>query len=119
MTKKLKSLKELRKLAWKTFSIYVRQRDMGICFTCGKRDNWKSMQAGHLFHRDCLDYDEKNINCQCVRCNHYLSGNLQEYTYRFIKKYGEKEYLRLKRESHQVRRFKRQELLDIITKYEM
>lgn len=52
------------------------------------------MQAGHL-HHNVLDFDEKNIHCQCSRCNHYLSGNLQKYSARFIDKYGLDEFTAL------------------------
>ena len=47
------------------------------------------MQAGHYIHKDCLDYDDVNIHCQCARCNKWLSGNLGVYAERLIAEYGE------------------------------
>lgn len=88
-------LRILHKKAWDLWSIYIRKRDNGVCFTCGKRD-WnlelgepeiRSMQAGHFIH-NVLDFDPMNINCQCSRCNHYLSGNGAEYSIRLIRIYG-------------------------------
>lgn len=31
-----------------------------------------------------------NINAQCTRCNHFLSGNLSVYAIYLLKKYGKK-----------------------------
>lgn len=109
-----KTIPELKKIAWTHFSKYIRNRD-GYCFTCGSRNG---IQAGHLFHNKGNTYfNEKNVHSQCSRCNLYLSGNLGEYTYRFIKKYGEKEYLKLKRQSNIPKKWKKNELIDIIEKY--
>ena len=79
--------KGLKKALWDIFSKYIRLRDKGICFTCGAEKHWKELQAGHFVH-GVLDYDEMNINAQCVKCNLYNSGNGVEYTLRLIRKYG-------------------------------
>lgn len=81
--------------AWTLMSLIVRKRDKGRCFTCDDQvwnmdlgePDIRPMQAGHFKHGK-LDFDFMNINCQCQRCNHYLSGNLGEYAIRLIKKYG-------------------------------
>lgn len=81
---------------WKVFSEYVRRKEKGICFTCGKQ-NWdenlgewtiKGTNAGHYKH-NVLDFDEDNVHCQCIRCNMYLSGNGTEYSFRLLKSIGE------------------------------
>jgi hypothetical protein len=82
-----KSLKKLKAKAWKLFSSYIRQRDKGICFTCGVQKHWKEMHAGHFKHGR-LDFDPMNVNCQCAYCNTYNHGNLGEYGVRLVKKYG-------------------------------
>ena len=69
-------------------SEYVRRKDRGICITCGARGDWKDMNAGHFVHRDSLDFDLRNINCQCVHCNKFLHGNLNVYAERLMEKYG-------------------------------
>ena len=77
--KKIKhiSLKSLRKRAWDIQSQYIRRLAKGICFTCGDKRPWKKQQAGHYIHKDCLDFDERNINCQCRGCNSFKGGNLK------------------------------------------
>ena len=94
--KKKKSQEEiLHEKLWDIFSQYIRKRDKGTCFTCGVR-KWdeelgeftiKGFQAGHFRHA-VLDFDEMNINCQCVRCNHFLSGNGVVYARNLEAKYG-------------------------------
>ncbi len=94
--KQSKQVKSARDKAWKAFSEYIRRRDNGVCVTCGARiwnlelgeNCWQAMQAGHFRHGK-FDFDEMNINCQCVRCNHFLFGNLGTYALYLLKKYGE------------------------------
>ena len=111
--KKKQSIKELRKEVWKVFSTYIRKRDNFICFTCGKPGN----EAGHFIHKNSLDFNEININCQCPRCNKWLHGNLGEYGIRLIKKYGIKKVEQLKPEGNRVKKFRREELEEIREKY--
>lgn len=74
----------------KVFSIFIRQRDKGVCFTCGKKDDPKYMQNGHYVSRGkfATRWDERNCHCQCVRCNIFLGGNYPIYSEKLIKKYG-------------------------------
>ena len=69
-------VKNLKKKVWKVMSLYVRERDKYTCFTCGQTKG--IMNAGHFIHGK-LDYDEMNINCQCVSCNKWNHGNLGIY----------------------------------------
>jgi len=94
VTKKaLKSEKKrLQARCWKLMSEWVRRRDasfsgMVICFTCDKPLHWKEANAGHFQHGK-LDFDERNIHCQCVKCNMFLSGKLDSYTMRLIGLHG-------------------------------
>ncbi len=73
--------------AWDVFSKWIRERDKR-CVTCGALEG---LQAGHFWH-NVLDFDEMNINAQCARCNHYLSGNLAVYASYLISKYGQKKF---------------------------
>lgn len=114
---KLRSYKALRKQAWDVFSKWIRQRDQGVCFTCGKKDDVRNMQAGHFIHRNCLDFDERAINCQCVKCNKYLSGNLIIYTVSMIDKYGVDIIEELEALASKPRKFQRYELEEIIERY--
>ena len=113
----MKSKKErLKKKAWQTFSKWIRNRDV-TCVTCqiGKADN-----AGHFWH-NILDFDEININGQCVRCNKWLSGNLNSYAEYLIKKYGIKKFKDLSSRHYKVMQGEHYEIEDyqkIIKKYE-
>lgn len=89
---KYQSVASLKKKLWKVFSQYIRQRDNGVCFTCGKRDDWKNTDAGHYIAKSIggsnLYFNEKNVHCQCTRCNRHLHGNLHYYAMKLQNKYG-------------------------------
>jgi len=105
----------LKDNAWKTFSEYIRKRDKK-CFTC---PNGLAENAGHFYH-NVLDFDEENINGQCVRCNKWLSGNLAIYSHNLLVKIGKKRfddlyirhYRAMKSEKHEEKYYE-----DIISKY--
>lgn len=85
-----------KKELWKVFSRYIRLRDKGTCFTCGLQRPWKTMQAGHMIPRASgglsLYFHEKNVHCQCYRCNINLGGNGAVYANNFIERYGQEEF---------------------------
>lgn len=92
---------------WKAFSEWIRLRDAdenGICacITCGVRKHWKQMQAGHGIGRQHWGtrYDERNVNSQCVRCNHWGQGEQAAYAVAVDRKHGEGtwEHLLLKKQ---------------------
>lgn len=83
----------LKRRAWKAIADFIKKRDGYRCVTCGSMHG--PMQAGHYEH-DVLDYDEININCQCKRCNRFLSGNLGRYGDYLREKHGEVEYQALR-----------------------
>jgi hypothetical protein len=114
---KLRPYKALRGQAWDVFSQFVRQRDQGVCFTCGVKKDWKEQQAGHFIHRNSLDFDERAINCQCVKCNNYLSGNLVAYSLKMFEKYGKGTVEELIMLSNQPRKYQRWELEEFIAVY--
>lgn len=83
---------KVKDTTWKLFSKYIRLKnsdDKGfcVCVTCGAIKFWKEMQGGHYMHNKS-DYDEENVHVQCIRCNHFLSGNGIEYAKFMLKKYG-------------------------------
>lgn len=107
---------KLKKKLWKIFSLYIRQRDKGTCFTCGVKHPIKEMQAGHYIHNRC-DFDEMNVNCQCIRCNHFKHGEGAIYAERLIKKYGPAKVDALRRRSKQIEKYTIEELEELIEKY--
>ena len=78
----------LKKKAWGVFAEWIKKRDNYFCITCGSQND---LQAGHFWHA-VLDFDEMNINTQCKKCNHFLSGNLAPYSAYLLAKYGEQAF---------------------------
>ena len=119
--KKIKhiSLKSLRKKAWGLHSELVRRLARGKCFTCNDQRDWKEQNAGHFIHKDCLDFDDIAIQCQCVGCNKWKSGNLGEFAIRLIKKYGIDIVESIKEKANKNHKFNITELEEIITKYKI
>lgn len=71
------------------FNRYIRERDNNICYCCGSTTQ---PQAGHFIPKSVtgleLRYNEKNVHCQCVRCNKWLGGNLSVYSVKLEEQYG-------------------------------
>jgi hypothetical protein len=89
------------------------------CITCGKQNHWKEFHAGHFIHghSKATFLLEENVHPQCVRCNHFLSGNLIEYTEFMRKTYGQDTIDHLRELSHQIWKPSRMELEELIEKY--
>lgn len=122
--KKKPSLKTLKRNAWKVFAIFIKKRGASVlgyanCVTCWKQDMWQNMDAGHFIHGHSKPtfFDDRNVHPQCVRCNHYLSGNLIEYSNYMKKTYGWETIDALRELSHQVIKFNRDYYEGIIEKY--
>ena len=81
----------LKKKLDNVFSLYIRHRDRGVCYTCGVQKMPSEMQNGHYISRVCLAlrYDEINNNCQCYSCNCMKHGDLVTYREHLVKDYGE------------------------------
>ena len=89
------------------------------CVTCGRRDYWRSLHAGHFIKRQHLAtrYDSRNVHPQDAYCNTYRGGALIEYTLFMQKTYGQDvvdELMRLKRTTA---KFTRSDLEEMITKF--
>ena len=87
---KTKTLAKWKKELDTVFSRYIRQRDQGQCFTCPKKDHWKSMQNGLFVPRQYLSlrFDERNCNCQCYACNMLYNGQPSLYAVNLKIKFG-------------------------------
>jgi len=118
------STKGLKKKAWSVFSEYIRKRGADengytYCCSCGQRSHWRNLQAGHYYHGHSKQsfFDEINVHGQCVKCNHYLSGNLIEYTRFMQDKYTKEQLENLRLRSKQILKLGRADLEAIIKKY--
>jgi hypothetical protein len=118
MTKKV-SRKSLVEKLDKVFSIYIRRRyavnDIAKCVTCGKEDNWKSLQCGHFMSRKHLStrWNEDNCQVQCAGCNVFRYGE----QYKFSLYLGDKLSEQLHIQSKQICKFTDVELQEKIDYY--
>lgn len=105
--------------AWKVCSAYIRKRDNFTCFTCGKKLDKYTSQAGHFIHgkHTPIYFNEFNLSCQCIICNHFKSGNRDIYLRKIQKKYGIKKGDELLAQRDKVKYWKVKELEEIITHY--
>ena len=68
------------------FSEYIRRRyaknDIAECVTCGKKDHWKKLQAGHFMSRKHYStrWDERNVEVQCQGCNVWRYGEQYKFS---------------------------------------
>jgi len=103
----------------KVFSEYIRRRyaknGIAKCVTCGKKDHWKNLQAGHFMSRKhyATRWDEDNVEVQCMACNVYRYGE----QYLFAKHLGEKKADELLAKSRTMVKIKDWELQDMIEIY--
>lgn len=113
-------MKELIRELDIVFSRYIRVRDGGKCITCGKTDNIENMQAGHFIDRRHMStrFDERNVSCQCPRCNVFLDGNLDAYEDVLRLKYGDNIITELEDKSKEIKKYSLLELEDLIDLYQ-
>lgn len=102
------------------FSRYIRIKEAdalgnSMCYTCGKKMNWKKLQLGHYIKRadTLLRWDSRNGRSQCYNCNCSLHGNIEVYTQKLNEEHpGLPE--QLKEESRDVNKFSRDELKQLL-----
>lgn len=119
-TRKSKDKSAYKKRLWLLFSKYIRTRDNGRCISCGKQDDIRNMDAGHYIPKSAglsLYFDERNVNCQCTRCNRFLHGNLSQYALALMKKYGQTILEELEQERRQILKISENEYFDLIKLY--
>ena len=116
------TITQLKKTLWPIFSKWIRQRDNYTCYTCGKNmlDNPSSCHAGHYVPQskgNRLRFDERNVHAQCVTCNSFRSGNLAEYALQLENEYGLGVLQEFDWVKNDPKKFKREELQDMIDDY--
>lgn len=103
----------------KVFSEYIRRRyaknEIATCVTCGKKDHWKKLQAGHFMSRKhyATRWDKENVEVQCQACNVFRYGE----QYLFAKHLGEKKADELLSKSRQTVKFTDHDIQDMIDLY--
>lgn len=113
---------KLLKKAEKVFNAYIRKRDAGLgCISCSSGE---FETAGHYFPvgaHSALRYNEWNVNGQCISCNKWRHGNLAHYRIGLVQKIGEKAVNEIETIARvaRVKKWDREELEEIITKYKI
>lgn len=91
---KAKSLSWWKRIADSTFSEYIRKKDavngIATCVTCGNKGPWQKLQNGHYVSRSHLSlrYSETNCHVQCIACNMFKHGNMDDYALFLQREYG-------------------------------
>ena len=88
---KKKTQAQNKKILWKLVSRFIRDRDKGVCFTCGATGlSGSNYHCGHFIKASvgglALYFNEDNLAGQCARCNLWLDGNQYEYGIKLGKK---------------------------------
>jgi len=115
-----KVVKELDRV----FSLYIRQRDANLdgfveCFTCGRSNHWKKMDAGHFQSRGKYStrWCEKNVMPQDKRCNIFNQGEQFKFGKRLDEVYGDGTAEEIILKSNQTVKFSTSELEEMIENY--
>lgn len=104
------------------FSQYIRRKDavndIAECVTCGKKDHWKKLQAGHFMSRRHYStrWDENNVAVQCYGCNITNQGMqyaFSKYLTKFDNNLPEELYIKSKKTV----KFADIDLIEMIDKY--
>lgn len=122
------TVSQAKKRCWNEFSRFIRLRDCikttgdpgyGVCVTCGKRYEFKKLQAGHFLpgRRNAGLFDERGCHAQCFVCNVRLGGNWPEYLDYMTAEYGVDVVEELKALRHQVVTFDVQTLDEMRREY--
>ena len=125
MTRK-KQIKKLDSIfsKWLRYS-HVDKKGLTECYTCGKKDSPKSMQAGHFQSRSKYStrwlYDKEanlyNIKPQCVSCNLFKNGMQWEFGRRLDQDYGEGTAEKVLILSNQTRKYFTEEIVEMQEHY--
>jgi hypothetical protein len=107
----------------KVFSIYIRTRyavdEIAECYTCGKKEHYKKLQAGHFASRRHYStrWNEYNVQVQCYGCNIANQGMQFQFGKNLCLQYGDNFADELMIQSKQIRKFDDIEISDMITYY--
>lgn len=121
---KKKTRSQLVKILDKEFSEFIRRRSIDMygnstCFTCGKKDDWRSLQCGHFQSRKhyATRWDEQNCQVQCAGCNVFRYGEQFKFGLALDEKYGKGTAETLQNMAHFTVKFSNSDLEEMIDKY--
>ena len=116
----LLTVSDYLKLAQQVFNKWVRLRDKDQgCISCGKEINGVRHASHYLSSggHSAVRFHTDNVWVSCYKCNVMLSGNGIEYRMRLIKKIGVERVEWLEENGHEVKRWTKDELKEIIAEY--
>jgi len=112
--------KDYEKILQQLVNKYVRMRDEGQpCISCQKPIKGK-MDAGHLYavgNYPSVRFNLKNINGQCINCNQYNGGAINDYRLNFVLKYSREDLEELDILAHQQRQYSVTEIKEMIHEF--
>jgi hypothetical protein len=105
------------------FSRYIRLKDADLygnveCYCCGKKENWKMVDASHFIPRSHMytRFSEDNVKPCCTKCNRLKDGNLGAFAKHLETDHpGSVEILQ--EQGSQIYKYSRQELKSMISEY--
>lgn len=117
---KTQSIPSLTAKAQKVFNQWIRFRDKDKgCVSC------PSPNVDHASHYvavggcSALRFNEINVNGSCAKCNTFLHGNIIGYRKGLIERYSLADVEMLEDQRHDLKKWTRAELLEIIEKYKL
>ena len=120
MKNDIKTNSDWLKEAQVVFNRYINLRDKdNPCISCGKKITGR-VNASHFWNANNhhnVRFDEDNVHSSCITCNQFLSGNLLEYRTRLCSKIGQERFDELEAKRHQVKKWTKDELKEIIKTY--
>ncbi|QDP58901.1 MAG: putative protein ninG [Prokaryotic dsDNA virus sp.] len=117
------SRKNLIKKLDNTFSQWIRLRynknEIAECVTCGKKDHWKKLQAGHFVGRKHYStrWDQINVQVQCMGCNVFRYGEQYKFGLFINRTYGDGTTDELFKKSREIVKYMDEEIKDMINYY--
>ena len=120
LKEELKTVQDWTKEAQKVFNEFIRLRDSGKeCISCGCEITGR-VNASHYYSAGghfAVRFDEDNVHNSCVKCNMYLSGNLEEYGRRLPERIGKERFEALKQRANETANYSVDDLKNIIYIY--
>lgn len=115
-TKTILTIAQLKKKVQRAVNAHIRLRDKDEpCISCQRKVDDKD--AGHYIAQGssgALRYHLDNLSGQCLSCNRFKHGNLIEYRQGLIKKIGKERVEWLEEHRHDVKKWTREELEQIL-----
>ena len=127
-TPRAKAKAKAKEKAWRIFSKYIRlkyadRNGYVKCVTCGKRDHYKNLHAGHFIdgRNNSILFNERLVFPQCFHCNSKLmgclAGNKVSYTLFMLKRYSKKQIEEFESMKFQTKKMGISDFKDIEEKY--